>query len=53
MDPLSISFYAVVCGGLSAVAPVLGGILPRLLLGAVVGVVAAIVLPIVQAGMGY
>ncbi len=54
MDPISLLFYAVVCGILSAVAPNLGGIVPRLLTGGLVGIVAAIVLPFLKGMMtGY
>jgi len=45
MEPLSLGFYALVCGLLSVVAPRLGGFVPRLLTGAVVGIVAAFALP--------
>ncbi|SLN43727.1 hypothetical protein [Roseisalinus antarcticus] len=48
MDPISLTFYAVVCACLSWAAPVLGGILPRLAIGAVVGMVAATLLPILR-----
>ena len=53
MDPISLAFYAVVCGLLSLFAPSLGGRMPRLAIGAVVGVVAATVLPILNGMMGY
>ena len=55
MDPIALTFYAVICGLLSAVAPSLGGRLPRLAIGAVVGVIAAAVLPMVRTALagGY
>ena len=53
MEPISLAFYAVVCGVLSLVAPNLGGMIPRLLTGAIVGVVAATVLPFLRGMMGY
>lgn len=54
MEPISLTFYAVVCGILSVVAPNLGGVMPRLIVGAVVGIVAAAVLPFVRGMMaGY
>ena len=54
MEPISLAFYAIVCGILSVVAPNLGGFLPRLIVGAGVGIVAAIVLPIIrQLSQGY
>ncbi len=52
MDPISISFYAVICGLLGLVAPRLGGVIPRLATGAVVGIVAAVVLPFLKGLMG-
>jgi len=48
MDPIAIAFYAVICGCLSAVAPNLGGMPIRLAIGAIVGVIAALVLPMVK-----
>lgn len=48
MDPLSLVFYAAVCGLLSAVAPNLGGPAPRLAIGAVVGIAAAALLPLLR-----
>ena len=53
MDPIAIAFYAVVCGLLSLVAPNLGGMVPRLAVGAGVGFVASMVLPILNNMMGY
>ena len=53
MDPVALAFYAVVCGVLSLAAPSLGGRVMRLAVGAVVGVVAASVLPLLNAMMGY
>lgn len=45
MDLLSLSFYALVCAVLSLFAPQLGGRAARLAVGALVGVIAAAVLP--------
>lgn len=45
MDPISLSYYAAVCGLLSLFAPRFGGYLPRLAIGILVGLVAAGVLP--------
>ena len=45
MDPISLIFYAAVCGLLSVVAPKLGGMVPRLAVGAVVGAASATLLP--------
>ena len=52
MEPISLVFYAVVCGTLSLIAPNFGGALPRMAIGAVVGVIAAICLPFIQGMMG-
>lgn len=52
MDPIALVFYAVICGLLSLFAPSLGGMLPRLALGAVVGIVAAALLPTLKALIG-
>lgn len=48
MDPISISFYAIICGLLALVAPSLKGVLPRLAIGAFVGVAAALALPMLK-----
>jgi hypothetical protein len=53
MDPISLVFYAVVCGRLGLGAPNLGGMMPRLAVGAGVGVVAATALPFINGMMGY
>jgi hypothetical protein len=53
MDPISLVFYAIVCGVLSVFAPKFGGFLPRLAVGAVVGIGAAAALPVVSGMMAY
>lgn len=53
MDPISISFYAIICGVLSMGAPNLGGTIMRLGIGAVVGIVAAVILPLIRSTIGY
>lgn len=45
MDPITLGFYAIVCGCLSAVAPSFPRLPVRLGMGAAVGLVAASVLP--------
>ena len=45
MDPVTITYYALVCAVLSLFAPRLGGSIPRLFVGALVGMLAAGVLP--------
>ena len=52
MDPIAIVFYAIICGCLSLFAPNLGGMAPRLAVGAVVGVLAAILLPVLKTMAG-
>lgn len=54
MDPITIVFYAVVCGCLSVVAPRFPGFSVRLGVGAGVGIIAASVLPLIKDMMaGY
>lgn len=45
LDSVNIVFYAVVCGTLAAYAPTAGGRAARVVLGMVVGVLAASALP--------
>ena len=52
MDPVSLGFYAIVCGLLSAVAPNFPRLPVRLGIGALVGIVAASVLPWIKGMMG-
>ena len=52
MEPISLVFYAIVCGLLSAFAPSLGGLPLRMAVGAVVGIAAAVALPFVRGMMG-
>lgn len=51
MDPITLTFYAVVCGCLSVVAPKFPGLPVRLGVGAGVGILAALVLPFIQGMM--
>ncbi len=53
VDPVAMIFYGVVCGGLAAFAPSLGGRAMRAAIGAVVGFAAASVLAGVKGMMGY
>jgi uncharacterized protein YjeT (DUF2065 family) len=48
MDPITLAFYAIVCGLLSAVAPRVPRLPLRLAIGAVVGIVAASLLPVIK-----
>lgn len=52
MDPISLGFYAIICGCLSSFAPDTLGKLPRFGIGAVVGIGAAALLPMLRGMMG-
>ncbi|MDJ0857816.1 MAG: hypothetical protein QNI90_14470 [Dinoroseobacter sp.] len=52
MDIVALTFYALVCGLLSLLAPNFGGRLQRVIIGAGVGVVAAAILPILRGTLG-
>lgn len=52
IDATAIAWYAVICGVLSALAPSFGGRLARIIVGGIVGIVAATVLPMVRALTG-
>ena len=52
MDFIALGFYACVCGLLSLFAPKLGTLYVRLAIGAAVGAISAIVLPVVRGIMG-
>lgn len=49
MDPLSLVYYAAVCSALGYYAPRMGGVPARLLIGALVGLAAAAILPMLRA----
>jgi hypothetical protein len=51
MDPVTLAFYALVCAVLSLFAPRLGGRTARLIVGALVGVLAAALLPLLRSGL--
>ncbi len=53
MDPISLAFYAVVCGVLGLAAPAMGGMAVRLSVGAAVGLGAAALLPLLRDMMTY
>lgn len=53
MDLIALGFYACVCGLLSVFAPSLGGFAVRLGIGAAVGAVSAIILPVLKNMGGY
>ena len=52
MDPITIGFYAIICGCLSAFVPPALARYIRFGVGAAVGVVAASALPLIQGMMG-
>lgn len=52
MDPVNVVFYAFVCGSLAAYAPTAGGRAARAVLGMVVGVIAASLLPFLRSFIG-
>jgi len=52
MDPVVLTFYAVICGILSLAAPWLGRPFSRLAVGAVVGILGAALLPSIRAILG-
>ncbi|MGR3367065.1 MAG: hypothetical protein ACU0CC_13885 [Sagittula sp.] len=52
MDPVSLGYYAAVCGLLSLAGPRLGRAPARLIVGALVGVVAVAFLPSFRAALG-
>ncbi|AMS42860.1 hypothetical protein N7E70_019495 [Aminobacter sp. NyZ550] len=52
MDPVSTVFYAVVCGGLAAMAPSFQSRAARLVVGTVTGIIAATLLPLLRRAFG-
>ncbi len=52
-DTTAIVWYAAICGGLAAFAPSLGGRGLRIGIGAVVGILAASILPLLKSMIGY
>lgn len=52
MDIIALGFYAVVCGCLSIFAPQLGTLYIRLAVGAAVGAISALVLPLLRGAFG-
>lgn len=53
MDIITVSYYAIVCGVLGMAGPKLGGRVTRLIIGAIVGIVAATLLPAVRLIAGF
>lgn len=52
MDPVALIFYALVCGALSWAGPKLGAPVIRFGIGAIVGILAVTVLPLVRSLLG-
>lgn len=52
-DSTAVVWYAAICGALAAFAPSLGGRTVRIGIGAVVGIIAASILPVIKGMMGY
>lgn len=52
MDPVTMVFYAAVCGLLAAVSPSFGARIHRAAYGIVIGAIAAFVLPTIRAALG-
>ncbi|AWC24396.1 hypothetical protein WHT83_14230 [Aminobacter sp. P9b] len=52
MDPVTMAFYAVVCGGLAAAAPSFQSRAARLVVGTITGIVAASLLPLLRRVFG-
>jgi len=48
IDTLTMGFYAVVCAALAAAVPVFGSTIVRVVVGAVVGLAAAALWPLIQ-----
>lgn len=48
MDFTALIYYAIICGGLSAVAPRFGTVFARLGTGVAVGIAAALALPMIR-----
>lgn len=52
MDVTALVFYALICAILSLASPGLGRPATRIAIGAVVGIVAAAILPILRTALG-
>ncbi|MBX3579804.1 MAG: hypothetical protein KF723_21595 [Rhizobiaceae bacterium] len=52
MDPVTISFYAVVCGSLAILSPRIPTAVLRLVVGIAAGVAGASLLPFIRASLG-
>jgi hypothetical protein len=52
MDPVSVTYYAIVCGGLALASPRLNPLAVRIIVGVAVGVAAAVLLPVLRRATG-
>lgn len=52
MDVTAMAFYALVCGGLGAVSPRFPSLWHRVTVAALVGIVAAALLPLLRGALG-
>lgn len=53
MDPINLTYYALVCGGLAAYAPNLSNTVMRAVVGLSLGGVSAALLPVVHWAIGF
>ncbi|AOF90137.1 hypothetical protein [Sinorhizobium sp. RAC02] len=53
MDPVNLTYYAVVCGGLAAYAPNLRNLAVRTVVGLGLGGFSAMMLPVVHFFLGF
>jgi hypothetical protein len=53
MDPVNLTYYAVVCGGLAAYAPHVRNVAVRTVVGLCLGGVSATMLPLVHFFLGF
>jgi hypothetical protein len=53
MDPVNLTYYAVVCGGLAAYSPSVANRILRMVVGLGVGGLSASLLPIVHFFLGF
>ena len=51
-DPVTSTYYAIVCGCLAWASPLLSPLIVRLASGAIVGVIAALALPVLRHATG-
>ena len=52
VDPVTLTYYAIVCGCLAWASPLLNPLIVRLASGGIVGIVAALALPLLRHATG-